>query len=389
MRFLLIAPEHRDPCGDDARSEVGLGRHQTARASSSGLVYEHLEQDFTSPFIERAALDCADVGLQQLAGTDVHVERVRRYESVCGVVWSVLIDIEMGPELLGPSTGALERQLSALAERVLTELGCDSLLWVSRTLVHQETPGSSESAAFHSWLERTDDSGHPAGPSFVVDDGAFTVGWGNNLLFGKDPDALLELVEASLVLAQFLWAHVYELSEAAAAALLTGIAIAQRSSRAAQRSFTADVERLTEELGIQHMLTDEFTHNNQGASISTRILEVWGFGPFQESMRRRIEDLRGMAQDLRARQQSRYQRTVERVLIIIGMVALLDVAVGAIQLAFAGGVTEVPGSGEAVSVLRSVRTFGADGALLLALGSVGVLVLGILVAMGRLRSDRG
>lgn len=388
MRFLLIAPERRDPYSEGLRSPAQFERVTSGPVDATGLIYRHLEQDFDSPYVRRVALDCGSAGSQQLSGIDISVERVRRYESVCGVVWSVLIDVEMAPESLGASTGALEDELSVLAERILTELGSGGLLWVSRTLVHATTPVDSAVEAFHVWLERSDESGRPPGPTYLVDDGTFTVGWGNNLLHGSNPDALLELVEASLILAQILWAHVHELSEAAAKSLLNGIDVTRRGRRAGQRAFTTGVERLTEQLGILHMLTDEFTHNNQGASISTRILEVWDFGAFQDSTRRRIEDLRGMAHDLRARQQSRYQRTVEWTLIIIGMVALLDVAVGAIQLAFAGGVTEVPGSGARVSFLRVVRAFGADSALLVSLILVGALVVGILVAMNHLRSDK-
>jgi hypothetical protein len=286
------------------------------------------------------------------------------------------------------STAALELDLSEFAVATLGVLSAGDLLWVSRTLVHVDADGERGRAlTFRGWLEHAHEQGRPTAPAYVVDDAEFTIGWGNNLLRGRRPDAILESVEASLVLAQMLWSHIYGLSEAAAGSLMAGIALQSGADRRAGRVFAADVERLSHELSLQQMLSDEFTHNNQGASLSTPILDAWGFPDFQRSTRRRIADLRVMAGDLRSRQQTLYQRTVEWVLVAIGVVALLDVAVGAVQLAFAGGVTEVPGQGSTLGFLETIRGLGADAALLVGLAAVSVLVAAVLVVISRLRED--
>jgi hypothetical protein len=388
MRFLLVAPE--DP-SDVLRPQ---GRRGTRRAVRAGerdqvddLLYRHLEQEYVSSLVEREDLSAraGSRAAHTLMGGEVRVLQVRRYRCLDSVIWTALVEAPMGVLLDGP-TAALEEELSGLAATVFSEHGCRRLLWVSRTLVHDDADGPDRS--FRSWLERSHEQGRPSAPAYVVDDGEFTIGWGNNVLRGRRPDALLELIEASLVLAQILWSHVHGLSEAAGEALLSGIALGSGRDRRGGRAFAAHVETLSEELGIQHMLTDEFTHNNQGAFLSRRILETWGFSAFQDSTRRRIADLRGMASDIRARQNVSYQRTVEWILISIGLVAVLDVAVGTVQLAFSGGVTDVPGEGSALALLTTVRGLGADVALLVSLAVVSTLVVATLAVVTRLRDDR-
>lgn len=386
MRFLLIAPERRDLSDSSGLSRECMAQRDREGGDSLDLVYRHLEQDFESRFVTREEAQGQDASGLPIG--DVRIKRLRRYESMSNVVWALLIETAFDTSALDGSTGRLEDELSAIASEILARSGCRPLLWVSRTLVQTSEPLAHNEERFHNWLDRSHERGRPPAPAFVVEDGTFTVGWGNNLLRGRNPDALLELAEASLVLAQIVWSHVHALSEAAGDALFAGLELARTGAGASERNFADGVERLTEELVIQNMLADEFMHNNQGASLSTQILDTWGFRTFQASTGRRIEDLRGMASDLRARQQNRYQRTVEWILIAIGMVALLDVAVGAVQLAFAGGVTAVPGSGSSSSLLRAIRAFGADGALLFSATSVMALLAGVLAVMRKLRSER-
>ena len=388
MRFLLVAPE--DPRIDDgaARARARDRLPIPTAMRSPGLLYKDLEEDYVSALVECVELEVPRTpSTHALSDGDARVVRVRRYRSVAGVVWTTIVESDADVPLEGPTT-RLESELSELAVSALGVHGAGDLLWVSRTLIHVDADGERDRApTFRGWLERTHEQGRPTAPAYVVDDAEFTIGWGNNLLRGRRPDTILESVEASLVLAQMLWSHIHGLSGAAAASLMAGIALQPGADRRAGRVFAADVERLSHELGIQHMLTDEFTHNNQGASLSALILEDWGFPDFQRSTRRRIADLRAMAGDLRSRQQTLYQRTVEWILITIGMVALLDVAVGAVQLAFAGGVTEVPGDGSTLGFLETIRGLGADATLLVGLAAVGVLVVAVLVVITRLRED--
>jgi hypothetical protein len=388
MRFLLVAPE--DP-SIVLRLSPGQRRSRGATPAADGtqvdaLLYRHLEQEYVSSLVERQDLE-APAGFpaaNALLGGEVSVLQVRRYRCLDSVIWTAVIEAPTADLLDGPTAG-VEEALSSLATAVFSQHGCGRLLWVSRTLVHDDAHGPDRSV--RGWLERSHEQGRPSAPDYVVDDGEFTIGWGNTLLRGRCPDALLELVEASLVLAQILWSRVHGLSEAAGDALLTGIALGHGRDRRGGRAFAGRVESLSEELGIHHMLTDEFTHNNQGAILTTRILETWGFSAFQDSTRRRIADLRGMASDIRTRQNVSYQRTVEWILIAIGLIAVLDVAVGTVQLAFSGGVTDVPGEGSTLALLTTIRGLGADVALLVGLAVVSLLVVATLAVVTRLRDD--
>lgn len=94
-----------------------------------------------------------------------------------------------------------------------------------------------------------------------------------------------------------------------------------------------------------------------------------------------------MAEDAQARRQRSYQRTVEMVLASIGMLAILDVSVAVIQLAFSGGVGVVPGGGSRLGILSSVRMLGADGALIVGAGAVLVLIVTLVRSSVRRRVD--
>lgn len=387
MHFLLIAPERRE-LGDWKRTGRSWGGIRARHAvRPSGLLYLHLEQEYVSEYVERTVPGLPHDSAQRLADEGVHLEWIRRYSSPSGVVWSLLVDVVSDAPFVG-STADLEADLSRLATRILSDVGSEGLLWVSRTLIVKTVGPEHQMETFAGWLERSHEDGRPTESTYAIDGASFIVGWGNNLLYGCAPDALLELVESSLVVAQFLWAHVHALSVGASDSLLAGVSLARDGGRQAEVDFSDRVELLTEELGIEHMLADEFTHGSQGAALAPQILRAWGFGEFQESTRRRIFDLRGLASDLRARQQGAYQRTVESILIVIGMVALLDVAVGSIQLAYAGGTTVIPGSDRSISLLGLVRRVGADGSLLIGLIAVGTMLVAVATLVARLRTDR-
>ena len=386
MRFLLIAPERRE-LGDWKRTGSPGGTRARDSVGPSGLLYLHLEQEYRSKYLEPTVPELPSDSAQRLADEGIHLEWIRRYSSPSGIVWSLLVDVAFDAALVG-STAELEEYLSCLAARILPDVGSKGLLWVSRTLIVKTGGPEHLLEAFAGWLERSHEDGRPTEPTYAIDRASFTVGWGNNLLCGCDPDTLLEVVETSLVVAQFLWAHVHALSVGASDSLVAGISLGRDGGREVEVNFFDRVELLTEELGIEHMLADEFTHGNQGAAIALRILRAWGFDEFQESTRRRILDLRGLAGDLRARRQGVYQRTVEWVLIIIGMVALLDVAVGSIQLAYAGGTTVIPGSDQSVSLLGLVRRVGADGSLLIGLIAVVIMLAVVAALVASIRTDR-
>lgn len=382
LQFLLIAPEDREP-------DLGAGPRRvpaTERAEhrSPELRFRDLEQEFDSRFYARTDVPTDRSPYRQaILGRDARISRVRQHSGPAGVVWSLLVDVDID-ELPDPSTAELETQLSSLTVTALGALPQSQLLWVSRTLVVDAA--ASRDLRFDRWLERTDRGGRSAVPAFAVAEGELIVGWGNCLLRGEEPGSLIDMVESSLVVAQLLWAHLVAISESAGSTLLDSIDRGE-GTLARPGPFVRKVEMLSQELSIHHMLTDEFMNNSQGAIAAPTILQTWGFRDYEESTRRRIADLRRMAEDAQARQQRSYQRTVEMVLASIGMLAVLDVSVAVIQLAFSGGVGAVPGGGSRLGILNSVRMLGADGALVVGAGAVLVLIVTLARSSVRRRVD--
>lgn len=383
MRFLLVAPE--DP---DVRGAAGRPRDDGSDGvpvrPRPGLRFSHLSQAYSSAHVrmEEVAAPVATADASSSVGAAVATLRhLRRYRSPVGTVWTLLVEMDPPPPL-AKGTAELEEDLSALAARTIGSCGGGTPLWVSRTLVDGSDRDAEDVAA---WLSRADAGSGDAPPTFPVPGGEFVIGWGNCLLRGPDPEPALPTIENSLVLAQMLWAHLHSISEAAGATLTAGIALDHRRDRTGARALLADVRALTNEVALGEMLADEFTHNNQGARLAAPILGTWGFEPFRTSARRRLADLRAMADDVRTGREGRYQRTVEWILLALGMLAVLDLLIAVLQLAFSGDVDAVPGDGGRLGLLDALRAVDADASL-----ALGVLVVaGMMIAAIALSSRRG
>ncbi|MGH3433514.1 MAG: hypothetical protein ACRDQB_11835, partial [Thermocrispum sp.] len=208
-----------------------------------------------------------------------------------------------------------------------------------------------------------------------------TVGWGNNVL---DADANLtsllrtRLIEG-LVDAQVLWGQLDAIAQRSADLIRT---YRQPGNGKRRELATRQVDDITKDLATHNLYYDELLLNVQGTRkhVAVATLRSWGYPTLLDRVSRRVTEIERVAQQEAENNRRRYQGIVEAVLLAIGLVSLLQLLLALVQTAFSGGVDQVPGGRDRLSIMEFLRGVDLDLAIWLTsavtmLAFVGIVLL--------------
>lgn len=315
-RFVLVAPLWSDHTNQPAKSTRGTQTEQVLLTSRRGFSTRLLTQEWMS--FEPPALKGWDV--LKVAIVTIGAARV-------GVV-------DARVESSGLAVHQLESRLTEGATKILaTAPGQTSNMprWVNRTLI--------DTTEIPDWIS---DSVGPA-MSFTEGTVTATMSWGNNQAFGfsgVEDDEWRDFVRG-LVDAQVLWTQLDKLVRDGGAELshLVG-----SPEAAAPRAFAHSVV-LEREFIAHDLAMDEFNTQVQGIRRRTaeHLLRSWGMTTMRDRAERRVRALAQVSSREIERRGRRYQSTVELILLVLGLTALLQTALAVVQTAYSGGVSLIPG----------------------------------------------
>ena len=393
VRFLLVGPLEREsqlqaaemfddrPASDTTASSSGHQDALVGHAGDPGSTKMRSRHDWdVGGFRQKTewrrpptALVFESDADRQLTVVAQDVRLVRAYSDIVLAVAVVDVPLDVVADDRDTAIRHLELLLTGALVRCLQFHTSSTiqlplqLRWVSRTLLMDPDEDLGDDRFLDEWMG----SGLPETDGFVtapgaVRTGSFSAGWGNNVYRGNadagDP-AFLQTVEG-LVDAQAIWTVIADL-DTALRDLVTD----------REQPISHDLEEL-EALKERHMVLRtglvEYSARMQGlrAAVAGELLTRWGQAERLREIREAFNDMGELLATSVNRSKEVYQTLVERLLAVIGVVALADVVLGVVQLAFAGGIDDVPGTRTprvAPRILDSVRATPSDDLLLVTL----------------------
>ncbi|WP_448236868.1 hypothetical protein [Microbacterium paulum] len=350
MRFLLIAPLV------DTDSSLGTG---VALPPAERFGAHRLDQRWL-PLAE------SRLGATQLL--EAGQERVKPDTAGVGAVSEVALCFSRGMHVLALETelgvtapltkggvAVVESLLDSIAEEYIRSIpALGRHRWVARVAVVEAGVSLGEE-----WTGR---NRRPVISSLGADDVEICSGWGNSEITGREhmSDSSWREVVRGLIDAQVLWCEITKIGEDAAAStdtMFVGDRMGVQLS-----TYQAKLAELMAESALHNIAFDEILTNMQGERrISAEAaLEAWGYSEVAARVARRLRDLDDVARRRESARNGRYQRLVERVLFVLALVTVVDLAFAAVGTSYSGGVSQIPGDGSWLHLFDGLRQINAD-----------------------------
>lgn len=271
----------------------------------------------------------------------------------------------------------LEKGLTGLAETYAERylpVAYRSLAWVGRTVL-----SAAEEPQIDGWLG-------PNPQSVLLHDAAgktpaeATVSWGNSAITGWDDLDETSAVETvrGMVDAQALWREISHIAERAAERARDDL-IGRRSAvrQRELRRFLRDLEELTAQMADHNLASDEQMLNIQGNRKAAGLawLQSWDYPDMVARIERRLHSLESVAGRKRERLNARFQGSVQTILLVLGVAAVIDMALSVVSTAFAGNAETTPGETVPWGFFAFVRNSGGEPLLLIAVVLVGLIAV--------------
>lgn len=251
--------------------------------------------------------------------------------------------------------------------------------WISRTLWATE-----ENVVPRDWLHSRSEELSPETTAALRCAKAI-VGWGNNVLIGKD-FPIEQLLTAScaaqgeagpaqlfidgLVDAQTFWITAETLSKDAIRLVLEqrDIEDSKQIHRINDRS-----DQIVSCLAHSNAVFNEYNTITQGIrrDVACTQLQAWNYSELRSSIRDRLDDADELHQRRQRRSDARYHNLVEVILYVLGSLNVVSLVLALFQTALSGNVDAAP-YGLVVNFLQSISL---DGGLLLSLVLIVLMIL--------------
>ncbi|MBN9224060.1 MAG: hypothetical protein ABS63_10905 [Microbacterium sp. SCN 70-27] len=352
MRFLLIAPLR----GSTAQIRSTKETTRTGdRFGADRLVQHWVDLDTVAQQIPETvnSTDAATfVGGGELAG------EIRR-AALCLARGLPVLALEAEVDAPAPRTkvdvGRLETRLDTLVDRFV---GQNPLLgearWAGRIALLE-----AGSTLGEDWSGR---NRVPVTASLGDDDVELCIGWGNSEVRGWEslPDEAWRETVRGLVDAQVLWCEITQIGDAAAGSTDTMLVGDTRGVHLSR--YQATLADLMTENALHNIAHDEILTNMQGERrlAAQAALGAWGYADVAARVARRLQDLDDVARRRESARSGRYQRLVERVLFILALVTVIDLAFAIVGTSYSGGVSQIPGDGSWLHLFDALREINAD-----------------------------
>lgn len=374
MRFLLVAPIRRQSeelvsqsrRGDDDR--VAKKRPMQSRLQSQDKL---LRQHWTD----------LDVTQPEDEAREVHVD-LAAYCQIRGCTYFALeatLDSNRVDELQVPQLeGLLSRSAIAFIGDK-SEFGAEDVNWVARyaLLSHNEFPPSGWLATMEQRVDVSAECG------VDTDQVELSLGWGNGAIYGWSAlnGEQQKLTVRGIIDAQLIWHEASLISE-------NNLEILERIEELQVRPPRKSVRELANSCSSNSLMTtghqllfDEVLLHIQGIRrlACLELLRAWGYQHFSTRIVERISNAETQVSALQDRLNSRYQSAVEKILILLSMLTIVDLALSLISTSFSGA-TSAKLHADAIGVFRWVRSSDAD---LIFAGAVLITLLVSLVFVRR------
>lgn len=214
-----------------------------------------------------------------------------------------------------------------------------NLLWVARyaLLPSGDDPPFGWLSSDVSSIDISDAAGS------AENDISLRLGWGNGAVHGWErlsEDQQKNLVRG-IIDAQVIWRDIDSISNENLDILFSGMAENRKPRKQAIRQLTKRYSQNSANAVTHQLLYDEVLMKVQGIrrEASTALLASWQYEYSSSRMLERNNDTRLLIEALSARISSRYQAAIERTLLFLSMLTIVDISLSLINTSFSGQTT--------------------------------------------------
>lgn len=341
-----------------------VGHPETARRSgiedgrSTAGAKMRSRDSFWADDLEQASERIADVweghaGPAGVAAVRLQDIRLVRLDEQSILTASALVDRTLA------SAGVLENMLTTAVEQLVAETWLGARVhWVNRTLVAANAQDAGDWMLCDADNQQVDISARSARR-------VLTLGWGNNLLEIAEAvdEALESQLLAGLVDAQFIWVQLDAIA-VSSGDFIKAYSGGRREVLQGRRSAEM-AGQLSRQMARHHLFYDKVLLHLQGVrgSIARSALHAWRYPDTSRRILHRVREIDHLVQQESESGRRRYQELVENALLALGVIALVQLVIALIQIAYTGGVVPAGPGNARFSLLSLLKAANTDGVI--------------------------
>ena len=363
--MILIAPLQKEgyKSGDQSeRFEEFYGEgipkivdHRVPLEDSHSYQTIELSQSMTplNSSINFEGVDCIYAGLSEAQGIRIIYMHVRILDSK-----------------LYSSREKLEQISLELIENIISinDIQNVTYRWINRTLIEDDNNNIPEL-----WVY---ENGYKSNINIIYCNGdkvpaEINISWANNtIVLNKNnskemsPDVILDAYREyhkGMMDAQRIWLHHEYLLERAQR--ITRDLATSKFNKKIYEKVRLEILHLSVAYSIISLSQDELNTKIQGirSSVGRKCLEAWKFKDLRERLKDQINLLEVINNQNNEIDRSKYQKTVDTALMLLGFLTLAQTILGVVDLTYAGGVENIPGDGSmGMGISASIRSVSVD-----------------------------